>query len=61
MTGLSLAAGILTGAVLIGAPIGFVLAWWSNNSGPWNWRVLVGPWSYFAWLDDHPAGKKRDD
>jgi hypothetical protein len=25
-----------------------------RNTGcrrPWNWRVLVGPWAYYPWLD----------
>lgn len=39
--------------LLCWAPFNFLGWWiWAGSEGdPFNWRVLVGPWSYYPWLD----------
>lgn len=43
---------VLAALFLIACPLGF-LAGWANPPRPrFNWRVLVSPKRYFAWLED---------
>lgn len=32
-----------------------------GGARPWNWRVLIGPWAYYPWLDrgQHRLPKRR--
>ena len=52
-------------SIPIGWVVGLTLGWWTARidygplQRPWNWRVLVGPWAYFPWLDRTASTKEN--